>query len=148
MDIDDCSIPDEPCENDGVCTDYVDNFSCDCPERTIGYTCTANPCLPNPCQNFAICDVSECVIGSVILSGAVGLKLDKIQHGMLYHSPYCKLSFVVRNNRCGLLLMLTKHEHLLQIVNSTVDQRYGLYSFDCVCVTGFTGTLARSVGPT
>ena len=40
MNIDDCA--NQPCENDGVCTDEVAGFTCDCADGFAGDTCAVN----------------------------------------------------------------------------------------------------------
>ncbi|CAM9090257.1 unnamed protein product [Chrysoparadoxa australica] len=53
--IDEC-IP-FPCQNGGVCIDGINEFTCSCPEGTLGPTCAINldECEDAPCQNGGTC---------------------------------------------------------------------------------------------
>lgn len=47
-----------PCENDGVCNDGFNNYTCDCSHTGYtGWHCEVNidECLTNPCLNHGIC---------------------------------------------------------------------------------------------
>ena len=54
-DIDDC-YP-NPCKNDAMCQDLVDDFECKCPPGFTGRLCDVdiNDCDPNPCENGGTC---------------------------------------------------------------------------------------------
>jgi protein crumbs len=54
--IDDCAS--KPCKNNGICTDLVNRFTCDCSGSGFaGLYCekNINECLSNPCENGAEC---------------------------------------------------------------------------------------------
>ena len=57
INVDDCAS--SPCENDGVCTDGVDSFTCDCGEDTMGLRCQDDPCATTPCQHGGTCLVTR-----------------------------------------------------------------------------------------
>ena len=53
--IDNCDP--NPCENNGTCTDLVDDFFCRCLPGYAGEVCAINinDCDPNPCKNNGTC---------------------------------------------------------------------------------------------
>ncbi|XP_060582307.1 fibropellin-3-like [Ruditapes philippinarum] len=54
-DIDDCDP--NPCQNDGTCTDEVNDYTCTCADGFSGENCGTDidDCDPNPCQNDGTC---------------------------------------------------------------------------------------------
>jgi hypothetical protein len=56
-DINPCTVPSNPCLNNGTCNLYEDRFgSCTCTSAFIGDRCqTRNPCMDTPCKNGATC---------------------------------------------------------------------------------------------
>ncbi|XP_060576284.1 protein serrate-like [Ruditapes philippinarum] len=48
---------DNPCENNGTCTDEPNGFKCDCKSDYTGIMCQSKvqPCGSNPCRNGGIC---------------------------------------------------------------------------------------------
>ncbi|XP_061203250.1 EGF-like repeat and discoidin I-like domain-containing protein 3, partial [Neopsephotus bourkii] len=68
-----------PCKNGGICLSGLndDFYSCECPEGFSDPNCSnvveaasieeeansAGPCLPNPCHNGGICEISEAYRG-------------------------------------------------------------------------------------
>jgi len=60
-----------PCLNNGVCTDEVGGYTCECAVGFSGDTCTTNDneCNPNPCLNDGVCTdevgafTCECAVG-------------------------------------------------------------------------------------
>ena len=62
-DIDECAS--NPCRNDGICTDSIDSYSCECPARFEGEHCEVNECgTVNAAQ-------AGLIIGSNMCSGMV-----------------------------------------------------------------------------
>ena len=45
------------CENEGICTDMLNNFTCDCHPGFRGERCEENidECKPQPCKNGGTC---------------------------------------------------------------------------------------------
>ena len=49
-----------PCANNGVCIEDVDDLKCVCPAGTTNTTCnTPDPCYSNPCQSGGTCRVDQ-----------------------------------------------------------------------------------------
>ncbi|CAG2249156.1 unnamed protein product [Mytilus edulis] len=44
-----------PCQNNGSCTDFKENYNCTCTDGWKGENCTIDRCDPNPCQNNGSC---------------------------------------------------------------------------------------------
>ena len=55
IDIDECET--NPCQNEGVCTDLINNFHCECQLGFTGTQCEINidECEPEPCQHGGLC---------------------------------------------------------------------------------------------
>merc|ERR1711959_862668 len=49
--------PSSPCQNGGVCTDLINDYSCECPKGWAGKDCEINidDCAGNPCKNDGEC---------------------------------------------------------------------------------------------
>ncbi|XP_037229628.1 EGF-like repeat and discoidin I-like domain-containing protein 3 [Falco rusticolus] len=72
-----------PCKNGGICLSGLndDFYSCECPEGFTDPNCSsvvevasveeeptsAGPCLPNPCHNGGICEISEAYRGDTFI---------------------------------------------------------------------------------
>nr|XP_009683105.1 PREDICTED: neurogenic locus notch homolog protein 1-like [Struthio camelus australis] len=72
-----------PCENGGICLSGLndDFYSCECPEGFTDPNCSsvvevasdeeeptpAGPCLPNPCHNGGMCEISEAYRGDTFI---------------------------------------------------------------------------------
>ncbi|XP_052811038.1 neurogenic locus notch homolog protein 2-like isoform X3 [Mya arenaria] len=150
-----CSEIDEcltsPCDNGGVCTDQIADYSCECATGWSGKNCDVNPddCSPNPCQNGGACtdglatytcacvagfegvdceiNIDECV-GNVCENGATcvdGINEYTCTCAAGYEGPLCEIDI----DEC--VGVTCKN-------GGTCED--GVNMFTCDCVTGFEGT--------
>ena len=57
IDIDDCELEQQPCQNGATCLDKVDGYFCECRPGYSGELCEldVDECLENPCENSGTC---------------------------------------------------------------------------------------------
>lgn len=87
MNIDECES--SPCLNDGVCSDGINGFQCNCSQGYVGDRCEqdVDECQSNPCLNNGTCEN---------LPGSYECKCEKYYLGkQTFYAPFANRHLVI-----------------------------------------------------
>ncbi|CAK8697438.1 unnamed protein product [Clavelina lepadiformis] len=137
-----------PCQNNGICTDQLNGYSCTCAEGFIGTSCElrVNDCHSDPCLNGATCIDGEYSYACSCARGFAGDRCEIHYCGsnpclnnatcIGQHDGYeCVCSQGYTGDRCQTVMDRCQPDPCLN--NGTCSQH--LLGYSCQCMSGFTG---------
>nr|XP_054751706.1 fibropellin-1-like [Lytechinus pictus] len=144
-----------PCESNAVCTDLLDDYSCNCPPGTIGKNCVdINECSSSPCEHGGTCldrlNYYECQCTREYSGANCELDIDFCQSNPCKNGGTC-----LGENDSGLLECACAAGYTGVFCAQDIDDcigvdclnngtcHDGVDQFTCNCTDGYGGTFCQ-----